>query len=141
VTADCRTPQRRARPSPTPRHPGPTRSATPRPTQRPASAPTPAASHAAQRSAPNDAAKPVPFTEAPMPEWMWSEGVDVPPAAPDCGACAPDPQSPAQGEGASDPAHRTKIDSRPPVVSLPAEHLSRQPGCPGSTRRSPACVR
>jgi hypothetical protein len=20
-----------------------------------------------------------------MPEWMWSEGVDVPPAAPDCG--------------------------------------------------------
>jgi hypothetical protein len=26
-----------------------------------------------------------------MPEWMGSEGIDVPPAAPDCGACAPDP--------------------------------------------------
>jgi hypothetical protein len=35
--------------------------------------------------------KRVPSTEAPMPEWTWSEGVDVPPAASDCGACAPDP--------------------------------------------------
>lgn len=70
--------------------------------------------------------KRVPFTEAPMPKWMWSEGGDVPPAAPDCGACSPDPQSPAQGEGASDPAHRTKIDSRPVVPSLPG------PSSPGT---------
>jgi hypothetical protein len=70
--------------------------------------------------------KRVPFTEAPMPEWMWFEGVDMPPAAPDCGACAPDPNRRQHREGAS--GRRSWFGERlPPISHLSprTEHLSR----------------
>src|SRR5438270_5312811 len=50
-------------------------------------------------------------------------------------------QSPAaEGRGLRADDLGPASDCRRSVTSLSAERLSRQPGCTGSTRRSPACV-